>query len=204
MDFIKLKEEDYLGKGRERVCYVHPEDSSKVIKVVYKASENLNQNQLEYEYLNFLEKKRVSFLHLSKCFGSLQTNLGEGYVFERIRDFNGKTSKSFKYMVINGILNPNTEIELLNELKKYLLENSIIFVDIALSNIFCQEISKHNYKLIITDGIGGKRIGLKSKLYLYSKIFTMYKVRKQLVRMDKRYKKVVKDGILGKTRLISE
>ncbi|MGB7401958.1 MAG: YrbL family protein [Arcobacter sp.] len=201
MDFINLKESDYLGKGRERACYVHPEDNDKVIKVVYKSSENLNQNKLEYNYLNFLEKEKVPFSHLSKCFGSLQTNLGEGYIFKRIKDFDGKTSKSFKYMVLNGVLNPNLEIKLLNELKNYLLKNSIIFVDIALSNVFCQEVSENNYKLIITDGIGGKRTGFKSKLYLYSKLFRKYKVIKQLKRLDKRYLKVVNDGIQGKTRL---
>lgn len=204
MGFLNLKESDYLGKGRERACYIHPEDNDKVIKVVYKSSENLNQNQLEHNYLSFLEKKGVSFSHLSKCFGFIQTNLGEGYIFNRIKDFDGKTSKSFKYMVLNGVLSPNLEIELLNELKRYLIDNNIIFVDIALSNIFCQEVSVNKYKLIITDGIGGKRTGLKSKLYLYSKLFTKYKVKKQLKRLEKRYQKVIKEGILKKTRLVSE
>lgn len=204
MSFINLKKEYYLGKGRERACYLHPNDDSKVIKVVYKPLENLNQNELEYEYLEFLEKKGVSFSHLSKCYGKTQTNLGEGYIFERVKDYTGETSISFKNVVMNGLLTKKLEIELLNELKEYLLKNNIIFVDIALSNVFCQKICKDKYKLVLTDGIGGKRIGLKAKLYLYSSLFTKYKVKKQLKKLDARYKKVIKQGIEAKTRLISE
>lgn len=204
MSFINLKREYYLGKGRERACYLHPDDDSKVIKVVYKPLENLNQNQLEYEYLKYLEKKDISFSHLSKCYGKVQTNLGEGYIFERIKDYDGETSISFKSVVMNGFISKNLEIELLNELKKYLLDNNIIFVDVALSNVFCQKISEDNYKLVLTDGIGGKRTGFKSKLYLYSNLFTKYKVKKQLKKLDARYKKVIKQGIVAKTRLVSE
>ncbi|WP_164970015.1 YrbL family protein [Arcobacter sp. CECT 8983] len=204
MSFINLNKKNYLGKGRERACYLHPEDDSKVVKVVYKPLENLNQNELEYEYLKYLEKKDIPFSHLSKCYGKVHTNLGEGYIFERIKDYNGETSTSFKNVVMNGLLSSKLEIELLNELKKYLHENSIIFVDVALSNVFCQKISEDNYKLVLTDGIGGKRMGLKSKLYLYSKLFTKYKVKKQLKKLDSRYKKVIKQGIEAKTRLLSE
>lgn len=200
MKYIELPEENFLGKGRERACYLHPLDNTKVIKIVYRASEKLNQNQLEYEYLMFLQKKGKSFEHLSKCYGCISTNLGEGYIFERVRDYDGKTSVSFKSMVLKGTLPIDTERELLEELKVYLLENNIIFVDIALSNIFCQAISASEYKLILTDGIGGKRTGIKSKLYLYSESFTRYKVKKQWKKLFARYDKVVKKGIEANTR----
>ncbi|AXX87632.1 YrbL family protein [Malaciobacter marinus] len=201
MSFVNLKKDYYLGKGRERACYLHPFDDSKVIKIVYKPFENLNQNKLEYDYLNFLTKRSVSFSHLSKCYGKIKTNLGEGYIFQRIKDYNGKTSLSFKNVVMNGLLTKQQEMELLKELKEYLLKNNIIFIDVALSNIFCQEFSQNNFKLILTDGIGGKRTGIKSKLYLYSKLYTRYKVKKQLKKLELRYKKVIAQGIDAKTRL---
>lgn len=200
LENIILDKKNYLGKGRERACYIHPNDEKKVIKVVYNSSDKLNQNELEYEYLSFLEKKNISFTHLSKCYGFIQTNLGKGYIFDRILDYTNNGSISFKNFVLNGILSPRVEKELLEELKKYLLENNIVFVDIALSNIFCQEVSKGKYKLIITDGIGGKRTGLKSKLYLYFNLFTKYKVNKQWKKLFSRYKKVIKQGELEKTR----
>ncbi len=201
MSYLHLTKEMYLGKGRERAAYTHPNDDTKVVKVVYKPTENLNQNELEYEYLQFLEKKNIPFDHLTHCYGTVDTNFGIGYVFERIRDYNGNTSTSFKNMVLNGVLDPKLESTLLEELKTYLLKYNIIFVDIALSNIFCQEISPNEYKLVITDGIGGKRTGIKSKLYLYSKLFTKYKVSKQWKKLFNRYNKVIRDGIKANTRV---
>lgn len=197
---IILEEKNLLGKGRERACYINPNDNTKVIKVVYRTSQKLNQNELESEYLKFLEKKKIPLHHLSKCYGFLDTNLGKGYIFDRVLDYTGKGSISFKDMVLNEVLSSKVEKELLEELKDYLLKNNIIFVDIALSNIFCQEVSSNHYKLIISDGIGGKRTGLKSKLYLYFSLFTKYKVNKQWKKLFARYYKVINQGIKNGTR----
>ncbi|MCT7484316.1 YrbL family protein [Aliarcobacter cryaerophilus] len=30
-----IKDEDFIAKGLERACYIHPEDETKVIKIVY-------------------------------------------------------------------------------------------------------------------------------------------------------------------------
>ena len=177
----------YLGKGRERKCFIHPLDEKKVIKIVYREDQKLNQNEMEYEYIKFLHKKNINFLHLTNCYGSIETNLGIGYIFDRVVNYDGKTPKSFKYLVMNHILEEKKELELIEELKKYIFENNILFVDIALSNILCQEYEKNKYRLILTDGIGGKRKGLKSKLYYYSKLFTKYKVKKQWKKFLKRY-----------------
>ena len=32
---IILKDEDFVGKGNERACYIHPEDKNKAIKITY-------------------------------------------------------------------------------------------------------------------------------------------------------------------------
>lgn len=31
-----LKDEDFIGKGSERACYLYPEDKNKAVKVTYK------------------------------------------------------------------------------------------------------------------------------------------------------------------------
>lgn len=200
MNYINLTKEYFIDRGRERACYIHPSDESKVIKISYKEKEELKQNQLEFLYQNFLEKKGKSLAHLSKCFGPVKTNLGHGYIFERVRDYTGETSKSFKYMIIKKKFDLTYEKKLLEELSTYLLENNIIFVDVAFSNIFCQEVSKNEFKLIITDGVGGKRLGFKSKLYLLSKVYTRYKVKKQIQKLYKRYKNVINESLENKNK----
>ncbi|WP_072682429.1 YrbL family protein [Arcobacter sp. LA11] len=202
-ELINLDENMFLGKGRERAGYIHPIDNSKVIKIVHAKNENLRQNELEYSYMQYLEKNNIPFTHITKCYGKTITNLGEGYVFDIVRDFNGKVSKSFKKMVLKGKLSKKKEKKLIKELKDYIFENNILFVDIALSNILCQRIKKKKYKLILTDGIGGKRPGLKSKLYQYSKLFTRYKVVKQWDKFIDKYNREVRKGISKKTRDIN-
>jgi hypothetical protein len=43
----------------------------------------------------------------------------------------------------------------------------------------CKEISENNYKLIIIDGLGPKRGGFKTFLYLKFNLYTKYKIKKQ-------------------------
>ena len=42
---IILKDEDFVGKGNERACYIHPEDKNKAIKITY---ENNNRKQKQF------------------------------------------------------------------------------------------------------------------------------------------------------------
>ena len=190
MNLIKLDESLYLGKGRERKCYVHPHDFQKVIKVVYRKDQGLNQNEMEYSYIQYLKKNKREFSNITNCYGFVNTNIGKGFVFDRVLDFDNTQSKSFKELVLNSFFSKDEELKLIEDLKQYIFKNNIIFVDIALSNILCKKIDKNTYKLILTDGIGGKRYGLKSKLYQYSKVFTKYKVIKQWKKFLKRYEKV--------------
>lgn len=55
---VKLNDELLLAKGGERHCYIHPEDSQKVIKV-YKENNRNKQNDLEYLYYNYLTKRKL-------------------------------------------------------------------------------------------------------------------------------------------------
>lgn len=190
MNILKLDTNLLLGKGRERECYIHPNDYTKVIKVVYRPDQNLNQNEMEYKYIQYLHKNKIDFSHLTDCYGHVNTNLGPGYIFDRVLDYTCEQSKSFKFMVLNSFLTQEEELILINELKEYIFKNNIIFVDIALSNVLCKKINETSYKLILTDGIGGKRDGFKALLYQYSQLFTRYKVIKQWNKFLKRYEKV--------------
>lgn len=200
MDKLVLNNELLLGIGRERATFIHPTDDTKVVKIVSKKEEKLNQSILEYKYMKYLISNNVPFTHLTTCYGKIETDQGEGYVFDRVRDYTGNTSKSFKGMVLEGILSKEEELKLIEELREYIFKYNILFIDIALSNVFCQEIQEGKFKLVLTDGIGGKRLGVKSTLYKYSKAFTRYKVKKQWKKFLDKYDTVIKKGIEEKTR----
>ncbi len=186
---INLDNSFFIGKGGERVCYAHPHDNSKVIKIIYKKGKHNNQNQLDYKYYSFLKKQRVDFSKITKCFSWIDTNFGKGLVFERIRNIDNTYLRTFSFYVKHNIFTKEYDLKLINELKEYIFKNEILFVDSSLSNIFCQKIENEEYRLIIFDGLGARRPGMKFNLYLLSKSFRKYKIKKQWSRFIKNYER---------------
>lgn len=187
-----------IAKGGERACYVHPNDDTKVIKILYSnLDKHNNQNKLEFIYMNYLKKKKVDISYVTDCYGYIQTNLGEGLVFDRVLDYDGIPSKSFRYYLANKMISEELQQKLLDELKNNIQENLILFIDTSLTNIFCQKIADNQYKLIIVDGLGAKRLGIKFFLYRQSKIYTKYKIKRQWAKLMKMYNRDIIRARLG-------
>jgi hypothetical protein len=174
-----LKNEDWLGTGGERDCYSYPDDKLKVIKIIKKLDKHNNQNYLEYTYLEYLTEQNIDFSHIPKCYGFIQTNIGEGLVVQRIRNYDDSEIRTMSFYIKHNLWDDEHAMILINDLKEYLFKNDILFVDASLSNIFCQKIAKDKYKLIIFDGLGGRRPGIKFWLYMKLKFFARYKIKKQ-------------------------
>ncbi len=195
---IILGESLLIAKGGERDCYIHPDDETKVIKVLHKEGTHNNQNKLEYSYMKYIKRKGVDLSFVTDCYGYVKTNLGKGLVFDRVLDYDGEPSKSFRYYLANKLIPLKEQEILINELKEYLEKNLILFVDTSLTNIFCPKISEGSYKLIIVDGLGAKRTGMKFVFYKMSKAYTKYKIKRQWEKFMKMYEKDVKRAALGK------
>ena len=179
MMFVNLTDDLFLGKGGERSSYIHPKDNTKIIKVLFSENKHNNQNELDYYYYNYLNKKNVQFTHITKCFGWINTNKGKGLIFERVENYDKSTIRTLSYYSKYNLFDSKLDNLLISELKNYLFTNDILFVDASLSNVFCQKIGENQYKLIIFDGLGARRTGLKLWLYTHSILFTRYKIKKQ-------------------------
>lgn len=197
MSEVILKDEDLIAKGGERFCFVHPNDVNKVIKIVYTQGVHNNQNELEFNYYSLLKKRKVNFSHLVQCYGYVQTNKGLGLIFDRVMDYDGQPSKSFRYYLAHKLISVDEQKKLLEEFRVYLETNLILFVDTSLTNIFAQKISENQLKIIIVDGLGAKRTGIKFMFYQYSKVYTKYKIKKQWKKFMTMYKKDIQRSILG-------
>lgn len=195
---IILNDSLLIAKGGERDCYINPKDETKVIKILHKEGAHNNQNELEYSYMKYIKRKGADISMLTDCYDYVKTNLGKGLVFDRVLDFDGEPSKSFRYYLANKIIPLSEQKELIRELKNYLEKNLILFVDTSLTNIFCPKISENKYKLVIVDGLGAKRTGIKFFLYKISKTYTKYKIERQWDKFIKMYEKDVKRASLGK------
>ncbi|RBQ26208.1 MULTISPECIES: YrbL family protein [Arcobacteraceae] len=176
-----LTKEFFIARGGERDCYLHPLDCTKVIKIThrYNTEASRNQNDLEYQYFEYLKRLNKPFTHITKCYGYIDTTLGKGIVSDKVCDYDGKISMTFLDTITQNKFTKYEEIKLVEDLKDYLFTNNILFIDIHISNIYCCEYEKGKYRLMIIDGLGAIRLGIKFWLYLKSEIFTKYKIRKQ-------------------------
>ena len=86
---LNLTEENYLGKGTNKVCYYHPEDKNKLIKF---SLDDSDETDMEYElkFRRCCRGKIANSSLLTKYDGTVETNKGFGHVFECVRDFDGQ------------------------------------------------------------------------------------------------------------------
>ena len=151
-----LKDEDFIAKGSERACYLHPEDGSRTVKITYKGNKRKKNKQSakEISYYKELEKKSMNnWKHLPQYFGEVTTNFGEGFILELIRDYDGEVSKSFAYYLKeNDVSVYQKELE---EYRQYFLDNCIIFnYGMMPKNILLRKNSEIDFDLVLIDGLG--------------------------------------------------
>ena len=148
MPVRELELNNFIGKGATRLCFAHPSDDDKCIKVAMRYKE---------EYL--LERELVTYKKIQSKIGKylpkyenelVRTNLGKGLVCERIRDFDGKKCNTLaQYLWENKI---NNEIKSqIKEFADLLLKQNIIFYDFNLENFIVQITSSGKKKLYYSD-----------------------------------------------------
>ncbi len=193
MNALKLNDSLLLGKGNERLCYIHPIDPTKIIKVAHKHHMARNQNKLEELYGRYLEKKGVSFAHITHYYGRVDVEGKTGHVFDRVIDSDGSDSKTFSEIVRQRLITPEQAKELLEDLRVYLVENTILFIDVSLDNIMCRHEEDGSYRLIIVDGLGARRPGFKFWLYRHLPLYAAYKVKRQWPKVMRNLEKLLKE-----------
>lgn len=153
---IQLTDKDYISKGLHRKCYHHPTNPDQCIKVNYNDGAEQETNR-EIAYYKHLIKRNISWDALAKYYGPVQTNFGEGHLFELIRNYDGKTSTPLETYLADQQLTQqyyDELIDLLKALKTVLLNNRIITMTIKSKNILFQHISEQKSRLVIIDNIG--------------------------------------------------
>lgn len=150
---IELNDSYLVGTGTNRSCYQHPNDKSKCVKVTI--SGDFTESNREKKYYKFLEKRDVSWEMLAKYYGTVETNMGEGLVFEIVRDEDGEVSQPLIHYFSSENLTDTLKepMKKLQTLKKYLLNERIIVKDLSLANILYQKRDSSDDRLIIIDGV---------------------------------------------------
>ncbi|KKN06221.1 hypothetical protein LCGC14_1079420, partial [marine sediment metagenome] len=69
---LELTSESLVGKGLHREVHVHPNDSSKCVKVVVLRGEE--ETRREQAYYHFLQRKNIEWVSLPRFYGNEETN----------------------------------------------------------------------------------------------------------------------------------
>jgi len=155
MDTLILKEEDFVGKGNERACYVHPLEKNKAVKISYE--QNIGRSKQTTTEINYykelLKKKDMCWKHLPKYYGEVKTDKGLGFVVELILDYDGEVSKSFAYYLKqNDVEHYKNELK---EYKEFFLKYNVIFnYGMMPKNILLRKVSPTESNLVLIDGLG--------------------------------------------------
>jgi hypothetical protein len=142
-----------IGTGRERACYVHPEDPRLAIKMPM--GEVSDQTQRDLKFYRKLKKRGIKGTpHVPDFHGLCDTNLGKGIVVDLIRNYDGEISRPLNWYLAQGV--PIEEFDqFLQELKQSFLQNLIIFNhDMTIGNLLFQKTSPASAQLVAIDGLG--------------------------------------------------
>ncbi len=163
-----------LGEGNERICYLHPDDKYKIIKVTKQASNGRNQNQIEKIYLQELQQRKVPLQFIPSVYSWMNTSKGKGLVFDRIMNDDESPLLSLAECLQRKLICWSDANQLLSELYEYLHRYSIIFADVGLNNLVCYK-QNNTWQLAIIDGLGARRLGLK--FYIYRKFHLLARIK---------------------------
>ncbi|MDR1285572.1 MAG: hypothetical protein LBJ88_05180 [Campylobacteraceae bacterium] len=153
---IVLSDEYFIGKGSHKQCFIHPKNNRLCIKLPYNKDGEKDVKR-ELKYFNLLKERGVDCDILPKYYGSVSTNIGVGYVFDLIKDYNGQVPQNLNdYLSSDILLEANFSI-LVNELKilkAKMLLCEIITMGIFPINILCKKNSENLYSFILINDMG--------------------------------------------------
>ena len=152
---IILEKNNLIGKGLHRECYQHPDNKLLCIKVIVNG--NMDEHNREQEFYRHLVRKNISWDMIPRFHGTVQTDMGEGAVFDLIRDYNNNVSRTLEYYFNSSDTLKKQQpgfTQAFYDLKNYLLEYNIITMNLKPKNILYKKESTSEGRLYLVDSIG--------------------------------------------------
>lgn len=186
-EVIQLDDSLLYGQGSHKKCFLHPHNKNLCIKIAYNQG---GQKDLirEINYIDVLKRRHKDYSILPQYFGKVNTNLGTGYVFEIIRDYNnGRTQTLEDFITDLNLFSQNYSLIvcLLKELKEKLYKNEIITMVLFPENILFQKTDENTYRVrIVNDMVSAVLIPLEYhfKYFAHTKILRRWKMFLEVLR----------------------
>lgn len=152
---INLTDDLYLGTGMHKTVYAHPTDKQLCIKILHTTPDEDLKRELRYR--KTLGERANSMTLLTRYFGEVDTSEGKGYLFERVIDYDGKSSQNMLELFEEAIHDkkhlPSLEQLLLDFKRVYFMEK-IPLAGIDPDNYLVQKTSPTEARVRIIDNIG--------------------------------------------------
>ncbi len=152
---ITLTDDLYLGTGMHKIVYAHPTDPHLCVKILHTTPDP--DIEREFRYRKALGSRADKMTLLTKYFGEVETSKGKGYLFERVIDFDGNSSKTMLVLFDEAIRDKKNLFELekiLLKFKRVYFEEKILLAGIDPDNYLVQKISPTENHVRIIDNIG--------------------------------------------------
>jgi hypothetical protein len=185
MNVIHIDPALFIGDGTERNCYHYPEDENLCIKIPRCATKTKQHHHDLLLYKKLSKKDARVWDHIARYRGKVMTEQGEGLLFEKVMDYDGRISLSLlRYLYDHPEMIDDAMLAALERLEAFVKHYNIILKDPSPSNLLYKKMNDANGEFIIIDGIG--------KLYpdiFPINIFVKTRVEKQWNKMIARMKK---------------
>lgn len=170
---IQLQKIEPFAQGGNRLCFVHPEDASLCIKVrrpdftledrrrkkgfpknLRKLS-SFDDNLEEFNVMRSIERYygQEAFVHISRCYGFVDTDMGRGLVSELIRNSNGCIAETLKKEIWDAGITCELDTAI-KEFSAFWISNTLPSRDLLLHNIVVQCLHDNVLRLVVVDGLG--------------------------------------------------
>ena len=155
MEKIILTDDLFLGDGNHKIVYAHPTDKNLCVKLLRTPDDPDFAKEMRYR--KALGKRADSMTLLTKYFGEVETNKGTGYLFERVIDFDGKSSPTMLNVLADAVINRDSLPELENlllDFKKKYFDERFLLAGVDPDNYLVQKISPTERRVRVIDNIG--------------------------------------------------
>ena len=153
-DRISLTATEFIGAGTDRECYRHPARPEYCIKIL-RAERHPRRFRREIRYYRRLARRAIDWQRLTRYHGMVQTNLGQGAIFDLVLDHDGGISKSLQSRLQRQ--DPGFDawaVRELNALARDFYDRWIVFHDLNPTNLLVQRVDAEHQRLVVIDGIG--------------------------------------------------
>lgn len=155
---LTLTDAELIGAGAHKITYTHPHNKVLCVKIIKKRNDtDLNR---ELHYRSVLQKRHKYPKLIPSYHGTIETNKGLAHVFERIYDYDGKTSMTMDQYIAEIISTSSLEearerlLQMLQSFKKSWFEEQIVTSNIELVNFMIQKKTAEEVCVRIVDNIG--------------------------------------------------